>query len=51
MNINTGSIYYSRSRSMDSIQTEFEEKSDIDTRYKKMLETQNYYQLWIDTPE
>lgn len=36
---------------MDNIQAEHEANSDVDKKYKKMLEAQNHYQLWIDTPE
>lgn len=50
VNLETGQIFYSRPRSMDSVELETELKSDTDFRYKQMLEGNNY-QLWIDTPD
>lgn len=37
VNLETGQVYYSRSRSMDSKEAEYEKKNDTDYQYQKML--------------
>ncbi len=49
VNIETGHIYFSRSRSMDSLQAEIDKNSDIDGQYEKMLKEGKNYRLWVDT--
>jgi ribosomal protein S18 len=50
VNLETGHLFQTRSRSMDSLEVEVETENDLDYKYKKMTEG-NTYKIWVNNME
>lgn len=50
MNLETGEVFYTHPPSKDTMEAELEKESDLDERYKQMVDG-TPYQLWIDQPD
>lgn len=50
VNLETGHLFQTRSRSMDSLEVEVETENDLDYKYKKMTDGKTY-KIWVNNME